>query len=137
MQSAWIDGDTMLGINPQNRTDKELDLRQLNIAAVARNYHNYGYKTIFVSFVYMGPVYLSKQVNLLKEIDEVKVFALVPDEKTLRERHSNDTYKREGIESSIEINKKIAALENMTIIDNSNLTIDQVGTQIMKDLGLR
>lgn len=134
--SAIIDGDHLLGINPQNRTDEELDLRQKNITAVARNYHESGYSTIFVAFVYMGPIYLSKQIELLKTIDDVKVIALVPNKETLRSRHLNDDYKREGIESSIDINNKIRELPADEIIDNSEMTIEEVGEHIKKTLGL-
>ncbi len=134
--SAIIDGDHMLGINPQNRTDEELDLRQKNITSVASNYHENGYKIIFVAFVYMGPIYLSKQVDLLKTIDDVKVIALVPNEETLRNRHINDDYKREGIESSIDINNKIKELLADEIIDNSNMTIEEVGEHIKRTLGI-
>ncbi len=131
-KSAWIDGDTMLGIQPQLRTDTELDLREENIAAVARNYYKYGYTTIFVSFVYMGPMYLSKQINLLSPIDTVKVIALVPDEAVLRERHVNDDYKREGIEPSIEINRKIKALDADEVIDNSHMSVSALGEYILE-----
>lgn len=134
--SAIIDGDPMLGINPHNRTDEELDLRQKNITSVAKNYHEYGYKTIFISFVYMGPEYLSKQIDLLKDIDVVKVIALVPNEETLRNRHVNDDYKREGIESSLDINNKIRELVADVVIDNSNMTIEQVGGKIKQELNL-
>lgn len=134
--SAIIDGDHMLGINPQNRTDEELDLRQKNITMVAKNYHENGYSTIFVAFVYMGPTYLSKQIELLKTIDDVKVIALAPNEETLRNRHLTDDYKREGIESSIDINNKIKELPADEIIDNSEMTIEEVGEHIRKTLGL-
>jgi len=134
--SAIIDGDPMLGINPQNRTDEELDLRQKNITSVARNYHESGYSTIFVAFVYMGPKYLSKQIDLLKKIDDTKVVALVPNEQTLRNRHLNDDYKREGIESSLDINNKIRELPADLIIDNSNIAIEEVCEQIKSKLGL-
>ncbi len=134
--SALIDGDVMLTINPQKRTEEELTLREENIAAVAKNYHRHGYSIIFLAFVYMGPLYLAKQVDLLQEIDSVKVVGLVPTERTLRERHMHDEYKREGIESSIEINKKIAALKDMHIIDNSSLTIEEVAGKIKSIVGL-
>lgn len=135
-QSALIDGDVMLTINPQQRTEEELALREENIAAVAKNYYQHGYKTIFIAFVYMGPVYLAKQIELLNGIDSVHIVALVPNESTLRDRHANDNYKREGIESSIEINNKIAALNNIQIIDNSSLSIEDVAVKIKEIVGL-
>lgn len=134
--SAIIDGDPMLGINPQNRTDEELDLRQKNITSVAGNYHESGYPTIFVAFVYMEPKYLSKQIEQLKTVDDVKVIALVPNEETLRNRHLNDDYKREEIESSIDINSRIKELPADEIINNSDMTIEEVGEHIKKTLGL-
>ena len=134
---AWIDGDWMLRVNPQNRTDKELQLRQQNIAAVAKNYHDGGYAYIFISFVYLGPKSLSAQKNMLHEVDNVKVIALVSDGQTLRNRHISDTYSREDIDSSIEMNSKIARLEKVKIIDNSNLTIEETGNQIIEVLGLK
>lgn len=128
--SAIIDGDWLLGINPINHTDDELHLRYKNIADLARNFHQAGYDSIFISFVYMGPNGLKKQLDLLTALDTVKVFALVPNEETLRKRHAEDSYVREEIESSIEINRKIASIENIHIIDNSYITINEVGERI-------
>lgn len=133
--SAAIDGDLLLGINPQNRTDDERRLRYKNITDVAKNYHQSGYKTIFISFVY-GQKQLSEQLDMLKEIDKVEVFALVPNEEALRKRHAQDTYSREGIESSIALNKKIAAVKGVHVIDNSEMSIEEVARKIKKTAGL-
>lgn len=135
LNSAAIDGDFLLGINPQNRTDEERTLRYKNIADVAKNYFEFGYKTIFISFVY-GKSQLEEQIDFLKNTDNVEVFALVPNEETLRNRHSGDKYDREDIESSIELNRRIAEIENIQIIDNSNLSIEEVAGKIKQIAGI-
>lgn len=137
INSAWIDGDVMLGINPQNRTDKELELRERNIASVVKNYNQYGYKTIYISFVYMSSNYLANQIDLLKNIDDIKVISLIVDDDILKERHINDNYKRVSIESSLEINQKIKDMNECEFIDNSNMTIEEVGAYIMNKLDIR
>lgn len=133
--SAAVDGDLLLGVNPQNRTDGERRLRYKNITDVAKNYHQSGYKTIFISFVY-GQKQLNEQLDMLKEIDRVEVFALVPNEETLRKRHAQDTHARDGIGSSIELNKKIAAVKGSHIIDNSKMSIEEVARKIKKTVDL-
>jgi adenylylsulfate kinase-like enzyme len=127
--SAYIDGDWMRVVNPRERNGNNNDQRKLgykNTACVVTNYHENGYTNIFIAFVYMQDEHLQEQVDLLKEIDTVKVFALVPNEETLGKRHREDLYKREGIESSLDLNKKIANLKNVKVIDNSILRIEEV-----------
>jgi len=131
-QSAWVDGDYMLVVNPQERTNKEMRLRMKNISAAVNNYHEAGYSNIFISFVYMEPQFLSDQINMLSGIDTVLTVALVPDEETLRNRHNQDTYKREGIEYSISINKQIASIKHDEVIDNSQMSIDEVAQKIIQ-----
>lgn len=128
--SAWIDGDWMLRINPQKRNTKEIYLRMKNISDIVKNYNKSGYSYIFISFVYMGSKVINDQKNMFSNIDTVRFFALVPDDNTLRNRHDKDTYEREEIESSIKINRTIANLENVTVIDNSNLSIEEVAKKI-------
>lgn len=135
LNSAAIDGDPLLGINPFSRKIEERQIQYENIAVVARNYHDHGYKTIFISFVY-GQSQLEIQRKLLENIDKVEVFVLVPNEETLRNRHETDSYVRETIESSIGLNKDMAELKNVHIIDNSHMTIEQVRNQIKKTLNL-
>jgi len=131
-QSAWVDGDYMLVVNPQERTNKELYLRMKNIAAAVNNYHEAGYSNIFISFVYMEPQFLSDQKNMLLGDDKILAIALCPDEQTLRNRHDSDSYKREGIESSININKQISAIQHDVVIDNSQMSIEEVAQQIIQ-----
>lgn len=128
-KSALIDGDWLLAINPEDRKEKR-HLRYKNIAAVAKNYHKAGFTNIFISFVYTRPEDLVEQTNLLRSLEPVLVFALIPNEEILRKRHAEDTYKREEIESSIELNNKINELENIEKIDNSNLSIEEVASLI-------
>ena len=135
LNSAAIDGDPLLGINPFNRTTKERKLQYKNIADVSKNYHDSGYKTVFISFVY-GESQLKMQLELLEVIDKVEVFVLVPTEKTLRERHANDSYAREEIQPSLELNKNMSELENVHIINNSDMSIEQVATRIKRTMGL-
>jgi adenylylsulfate kinase-like enzyme len=131
LNSAAIDGDAFLGINPFSRTMEERLLQYKNIASVAKNYYENGYKTIFISFVYTQ-TQLKMQIELLEPIDKVEIFVLVPNEKTLRDRHANDSYSREAIEPSLELNNKMAELEDVHIIDNSDMTIELVVMQIKK-----
>jgi broad-specificity NMP kinase len=135
LNSAAIDGDPFLGINPFNRTTEERQLQYKNIADVARNYYEHGYKTIFIAFVY-GQSQLEMQIELLKDIDKVEVFVLTPKEKALRERHESDSYEREAIEPSLELNQKMAELKNVDIIDNSDMSIEEVAVQIKRISGL-
>jgi adenylate kinase family enzyme len=130
-KSAFVDGDWLLAINPEDRKEKR-HLRYKNIAAITRNYYEDGFTNIFISFVYTRPEDLSEQINLLKDLDQVLVFALIPNDEALRKRHAEDTYKREEIESSVELNNKINELENIEKIDNSNLPIEEVA-RIIKD----
>lgn len=134
-KSAAIDGDPLLGVNPFNRTIEERKLQYKNIANVTKNYHEAGYKTIFISFVY-GQSQLNMQLEMLKEIDNVEVFVLVTSEKSLRKRHANDLYAREGIEASLNLNKEMAKLDNVHVIENSDLSIEQVVKMIKKTAGL-
>lgn len=135
--SAFIDGDWLLGINPYERNDKGRLLRYKNIASLAKNYYEAGYTNILIASVYIKDDNLQEQIDLLKIIDSVKVFALVPNEETLRKRHSEDTYKREEIESSIDLSKKIEALAGVEVIDNSNISIEEVAALIKQKLGLQ
>jgi len=130
-KSALIDGDWLLAINPEDRKEKR-HLRYKNIAAIARNYCEAGFTNIFISFVYIRSEDLLEQINLLKDLGEVLVFALIPNEEVLRKRHTEDTYKREEIESSVKLNNKINELGNIEKIDNSNLSIEEV-SKIIKD----
>ncbi len=134
--STGIDGDYLLAINPSKNGEEERQLRYKNIATLARNYHEAGYKNIFISFVYAGKTGLSEQIELLKAIDSIHVFSLVPQEETLRKRHQADTYKREEIASVIEINNKIAQMNDSELIDNTNLSIDEVVNRIKQKLNL-
>ena len=77
---------------------------------------------------------LSEQVELLSDLNSVKVFALVPNEEILRKRHLGDSYVREGIESSIKLNQQIATLKNIEIIDNSDLSVGEVARMIKEKL---
>ena len=131
-QSAWIDGDWLLAIHPRNGTNEERILRYTQIAGVAKTYYENGYTTIFISFVYPGPTSLSEQVELLTAIDQVKVVSLITDSEELRKRHLLDTYKREGIENSIELNNKISILNVDCQINNTNVTLDEVVAKIQE-----
>ena len=134
-QSAWVDGDWLLAINPTMENDDERKLRYKNISTLVKNYHENGFTNVFVSFVYMKSSDLQEQIDSLKIIDSVRVFALVSDSETLRNRHSEDTYKREEIESSIDLNNKIAAMEDNEVINNSTLSIEEVAKLIKEKLG--
>ncbi len=123
--SAWIDGDWLLRINPRTNSDSERDLRYEQIANVARTYHDHGYKNVFISFVYFGPIGLKHQIEFLNQIDEVKVFALAPSDESLSERHAGDSSPREDIYSSVEINTKLRSLTGVEFIDNSNLSVEE------------
>lgn len=132
--SAWIDGDWMLRINPREGSVNERNLRYRQIANATRTYFEAGYKTIFISFVYMGPVGLTKQLDMLKKIDDVNIFALTASNNVLAKRHQTDSYKREGIEESIKINQKIKTLEDVEFIDTSDLAISDVAKIIESKL---
>lgn len=133
-KSAYIDGDWLQAINPDPHGDTERLLRYKNIATLAKNYYEAGYTTIFIAFVYTSNEHLAQQINLLDGLDEVKVFALVPNEETLRQRHAEDKYKREPINSSLELNAKIGTLENVVAIDNSGLSIAETCETIKQKL---
>ena len=135
-QSAYVDGDTLLAINPEEKNDSTRQIRYKNIAATAKNYHESGYKHVFISFVYMKSADLNEQIELLKDTDEVKVFSLITDEDTLRQRHANDSATREPIESSIKLNESISTIEEGEKIDNSNMSIDDTAALIRNKLGL-
>ncbi len=133
--SAFIDGDTLLGVNPFNRNNNNLRLlRYKNIAAVTKNYHEAGYATIIISFVYMDDNHISEQIHLFDSIDTVAVFALVPKNEVLTERHKNDSYKREAIDSSIILNNAIGRLKSSERIDNSIISIEEIGNIIKKKI---
>lgn len=133
--SAYVDGDWLLATNPHDHKDQR-HLRYKNIASVAGNYSKAGFENIFISFVYARQEDLSEQINSLKDLDKVRVFALVPNEEILRKRHSEDTYKREPIDSSAELNRKIALLEDVEVIDNTSLSVEEVANKIKQSLGI-
>lgn len=133
--SAFIDGDWLLATTPHDHTEQR-HLRYKNIASVARNYYKAGFSTVFISFVYVNQEDLSAQIDLLKDLTDVKVFALICNEEILRKRHSEDSHKREEIESSIDLNKKIAALDNVEIINNSNISVEEAANKIKHRLSL-
>lgn len=134
-KSACVDGDWLLATTPHDHGEQR-SLRYKNIASVARNYYEGGFTTVFISFVYVRDEDLSEQVGLLSDLDSVKVFALVPNEKILRKRHLGDSYVREGIESSIKLNEQIAILKNIEIIDNSEMSVAEVAQYIKQKLGI-
>ena len=135
-RSALIDGDWLLAINPEQKNDEERLLRYKNIFTLAKSYHEGGFVNIFISFVYISDANLQEQIKQLKEIDKVNVFALTPTEEKLRERHASDAYKREGIESSININEQIKKLSTDETIDNSAMTVEEVAEAIRIKLEL-
>jgi adenylate kinase family enzyme len=130
-QSAWIDGDWMLRINPRKGTDEERKLRYEQISKVAKTYYEKGYTNIIISFVYPGPTSLSQQISFLSSIDDVVVVSLITNSEELQRRHSTDSYKREDIESSIELNNKIKQLSNSEFIDNTAISIQEVVEEII------
>lgn len=132
-KSAYVDGDWLLATTPQDHGEQRR-LRYKNIASVARNYYEGGFTTVFISFVYVRDEDLAEQVRLLSDLDSVKVFALVPSEEILRKRHLGDSYRREGIESSIKLNQQIAVLKDIEIIDNSEISIEEVSQLIKQKL---
>ncbi len=131
--SAWIDGDSLLATNPFNRSEQRL-IRYKNIAFLVKNYYEGGFKTIYISFVYARQGDLETQINLFEDMDKMKVFALIPNNKSLSKHHLGDAYNRVDIKSSVELNNKIALLDNLEIIDNSNLSIDDVSNYILKTI---
>ena len=100
-KSAFIDGDWLLAITPEHKNDEERRLRYKNITSLAKNYNESGFTNIFVSFVYISDTNLQEQITQLNELGDVKVFVLTPTDDRLKERHTKDDYKREGIETSI------------------------------------
>lgn len=132
--SAWVDGDWLLRVNPLTGSDKERFLRYELIGTLAERYKKHGYETIVISFVYMGPNALAKQLEYLEKVDTVKVFSIVVNKEALTHRHTNDTYPREKLESSLEINEKIRNLEGTEIIDTSDLSLKEVVEVIKKKL---
>ena len=133
--SAWIEGDHLLATNPHDHGEQR-HLRYKNIAALAKNYHDGGFKNIFISFVYGRTEDLSEQHNLLRGIDTVKVVTLIPNNQTLKKRHKEDSYKRATIEESVELNNKIAELQNIEIVDNSDISIEEVVKQIKQKVNI-
>ena len=136
-QSALIDGDCLLAINPRNNSDEERSLRYKLIAEVAKIYYQHGYLTIFIAFVYPGPSSLSEQIQLLSNFDQVKVVSLITDNEELRRRHQSDNYKRGGIENSIRLNDQIKKLTETELIDNTHLSLEQVAEEIIKYFSFR
>lgn len=106
--------------------------RYRNIADLTKSYISIGCDFVIISFVYVGPIGLSDQINLLKTTDKVKVFNLVTNEKSLRKRHNNDSYERESIEESIKLNESIRKISGVEMIDNSEKTIGEI-VQIIID----
>ncbi len=134
-QSAAIDGDWLLGINPRNGTDDERRLRYKQIAGVIKVYIENGYKTIFVTFVYPGATSLSEQIELLS-FDKVRVISLITEPEQLKKRHADDPREREEVESSIKLNDQIKQLSNCDFIDNTNLSPEETAEKISKLLSL-
>lgn len=136
LQSAYADGDWLLAATPEDR-DKNRLLRYKNLASLAKNYYEAGFINVFLAFVYVTQHDLQEQIDMLKEIDEVKVFCLVPSVETLQKRHQEDRYKRVPVEESIKLRNSISQLENVEVIDNSDLTIEETGNEIKQKLGLQ
>ena len=124
-KSAWVDGDWMLRSNLSDPEEKLRLFRYQNIANLTKSYINIGCDFVIISFVYVGPIGLSDQINLLKTLDKIIVFNLITNEKSLRERHNNDSYEREDIEESIKLNERIRKIEGVEMIDNSEKTIEE------------
>lgn len=134
-KSALVDGDWLLATTPHDHGDQR-HLRYKNIASVARNYYEGGFKTVFISFVYVNQDDLSEQIELLNDLAPVRVFALVPREEILRKRHVEDTYKREPIDSAVNLNNMIKSLSDIEIIDNSDISIEETVNVIKQNLNL-
>jgi broad-specificity NMP kinase len=134
LNSAWIDGDCALGVNPQIRSDAEVDIRYSNIASMVKNYKAASYEHVFISFVYPNNQWLEEQIEKFDSVDTVKVFGLITKNEVLKARHKQDTYTREDIDSSIELNDQIRNIANIQIIDNSDLTLDQVSERIQEEI---
>ena len=132
-KSALIDGDWLLATHPHDHGDQRY-LRYKNITSLAKNYHEAGFTNIFIAFVYARAEDITEQVNQLAEIDTVKVFALTPHADTLKKRHSEDDYNRANIDETLDLHSKIQALESMEIIDNTNLSPEEVVEQIKSKL---
>ena len=115
----------MLRSNLSDPEEKLRLFRYQNIANLTKSYINIGCDFVIISFVYVGPIGLSDQINLLKTLDKIIVFNLITNEKSLRERHNNDSYEREDIEESIKLNERIKKFEGVEVIDNSEKTIEE------------
>lgn len=133
--SAFIDGDWVLETNPDDRKTYR-HLRYKNIATLAKNYSEAGFLNIFVSFVYTRPEDLLEQTNLLKDLEPVFIFSLIPSEEVLRRRHAEDNYKRVDIETSVKLNSQINDLEKVEKIDNSSLSPEQVADIIKAKINI-
>lgn len=133
-QSAWIDGDWLLAINPWTGVDQERQLRYQQIAVVAKNYHDFGLTTIIISFVYPGQNGLAEQISLLEKIDQVKVVSLVVDPEILTHRHSTDPRDREKLENALDLNEKIKQLPDTEFIDNSEMTLEQTAEAVLQKI---
>ncbi len=127
--SAHIEGDFALATNPSDRSLQK-HLRYKNIASLANNYIEEGYSQIFVSFVYARNEDLEEQTKLFNGNENIKTIALITKPEILNQRHINDDYERVGINESTVINNMIAKLNDIKIIDNSNLTIQETVDKI-------
>lgn len=132
-KSALIDGDWLLATNPHDHGEQRF-LRYKNISTLAKNYYEAGFTNIFIAFVYARAEDLTEQVNQLAEIDTVKVFALVPHVDTLRKRHLEDSYKRASIDETLDLHTKIQNLKSMEIVDNTDMSPEEVANHIKSKL---
>jgi 2-phosphoglycerate kinase len=124
---AWLDGDDLWRTNPPMRHKRMVEA---NIAFALRGFVAEGLDTVLFTWVLHRRDLIER---LAGPLDPVRVFTLVCSDEALRERFAADGRERPS-ERAFERLRQCRALEGVTRIETTGLSVAQVADEILAAL---